>query len=51
MIIKKLESEIELKGEWNTSSAPGFFVVRPKGEDKGKAEVVQVYDRNTFVLS
>lgn len=32
-IIKKLEKEIEVKGDWNTPSAPGFFVVRPKGED------------------
>jgi Reverse transcriptase (RNA-dependent DNA polymerase) len=32
-IIKKLEKESEIKGDWNTPSAPGLFVVRPKGDD------------------
>ena len=29
-----MEKEIESRGDWHTPSAPGFFVVRPKEEDK-----------------
>jgi hypothetical protein len=53
-IIKKFDNEVASKGEWNTPSALGFYVIRPKGNDKLIEEGKQKWFRSmigTLLLS